>query len=76
MQKKIVKKIIAGKADYNIGLKSNQPILYKDVEDYFLEFEKELSCIKTYDKGHGRIKNENTDFYGLNKKRNGKAYKA
>ncbi len=54
-QKKIVKKIIDGKADYTIGLKSNQPILYKDVDNYFLEFKKELPCIKTYDKGHGRI---------------------
>ena len=52
---RIVKKIIDGKADYTIVLKSNQPILYKDADDYFLEFEKELPCIKTYDKEHGRV---------------------
>lgn len=54
-QKKIVRKIIENKADYTIGLKNNQPMLYKDVVDYFSEFEKELSTVCTRDKGHGRI---------------------
>lgn len=54
-QKKIVEKIIDMGADYNIGLKNNQPMLYRDAEDYFSEFGKEMPCIKTYDKGHGRI---------------------
>lgn len=37
-QKKIVEKIIDKKADYTIGLKQNQPALYKDTEDYFKAF--------------------------------------
>ncbi len=54
-QKKIVEKIKKKKADYVIGLKQNQPAFYKDVEDYFNEFSKEISSIVTNDKGHGRI---------------------
>ncbi|MCD7943758.1 MAG: ISAs1 family transposase [Clostridia bacterium] len=41
-QKKTVEKIIEKKADYTIGLKENQPVLYKDCEDYFHDFHKEL----------------------------------
>lgn len=41
-QKKIVKKIIDKKADYTIGLKQNQPELYKDTEDYFRAFSADI----------------------------------
>lgn len=53
-QKKIVEKIIDKKADYTIGLKQNQPVLYKDTEDYFNEFFAKLPSKTTIDKGHGR----------------------
>ena len=52
-QKKITEKIIQKKADYVIGLKQNQPMLYKDAEDYFNEFSSELPVICTNEKGHG-----------------------
>ena len=54
-QKKIVEKIIKKKADYAIGLKQNQPVLYKDTEDYFNEFCDDIPMKSTLDKGHGRI---------------------
>jgi len=54
-QKKIVEKIIEKRADYTIGLKQNQPALYKDTEDYFNEFSAEIPLKTTLDKGHGRI---------------------
>ena len=54
-QKKIVEKIISKKADYTIGLKQNQPALYKDAEDYFNEFSNDLPSKITLDKEHGRI---------------------
>lgn len=54
-QKKIVEKIIEKKADYTIGLKQNQPLLYKDTEDYFNEFSDNIPSKITLDKGHGRI---------------------
>ena len=54
-QKKIVEKIIRKGADYVIGLKQNQPALYKDAEDYFNEFTSEIPVKTTLDKGHGRI---------------------
>ena len=54
-QKKIVEKIIDRKADYTIGLKQNQPALYKDTEDYFKEFSANISSKTTIEKGHGRI---------------------
>ena len=54
-QKKIVEKIIDKKADYVIGLKQNQPSLYKDTVDYFNEFFSNISSKTTFDKGHGRI---------------------
>ena len=54
-QKKITEKIIQKGADYSIGLKQNQPILYKDTEDYFNEFSSEVPVICTNEKGHGRI---------------------
>ena len=54
-QKKIIEKIIKKKADYTIGLKQNQPTLYKDTEDYFNEFSADIPSKTTLDKGHGRI---------------------
>lgn len=54
-QKKIVEKIAGYKADYTIGLKKNQPVLYKDTEDYFNEFSKEIPSKIIIEKGHGRI---------------------
>lgn len=54
-QKKTVEKIIDKKADYTIGLKKNQPVLYKDTEDYFNEFSADIPSKTTLDKGHGRI---------------------
>ena len=54
-QKKIAEKIIDKKADYTIGLKQNQPTLYKDAEDYFKEFSVNIPSKTTIEKGHGRI---------------------
>ena len=54
-QKKIVEKIIDKKADYTIGLKQNQPALYKDTEDYFKAFSADIPSKPTIEKGHGRI---------------------
>ncbi|MCM1525394.1 MAG: ISAs1 family transposase [Ruminococcus sp.] len=54
-QKKIFEKIIEKKADYKIGLKLNQPALYKDAEDYFNEFSADIPSKTTLNKGHGRI---------------------
>ena len=54
-QKAIVKKIRDGKADYVMGLKGNQPALLEDVSLYFRDFSKELSCLVTRDKDHGRM---------------------
>ena len=53
-QKKIVKRSI-GKADYCIAIKDDQPTLCKDVEDYFHDYGKKASALKTVEKGHGRI---------------------
>ena len=49
-QKKIVEKIIEKKADYTIGLKQNQPALYKDTGDYFNEFSADIPSKTTLDK--------------------------
>ncbi|MFG6348671.1 MAG: ISAs1 family transposase [Lachnospiraceae bacterium] len=54
-QKKIVEKITSSNADYTIGLKQNQPALYKDAEDYFNAFSFGLPALETKEKGHGRI---------------------
>jgi len=54
-QKKIVEKIVEKEADYTIGLKQNQPALYKDAEDYFNEISAHIFSKTTLDKGHGRI---------------------
>ena len=60
-QKKIVQKITEGKADYCIALKENQPTLFKDAEDYFLEFAADSEKTVTSEKGHGRI--ETREYY-------------
>lgn len=54
-QKKIIEKIVEKKADYVIGLKQNQPTLYKDAEDYFNECSAGISSKTTLEKDHGRI---------------------
>ncbi len=54
-QKRIVQKIRAGKADYVISLKNNQPALLEDVSLYFQDFSDELPCIIIKEKDHGRI---------------------
>ena len=54
-QKKIIKKIVDQNADYCIALKENQPNLFKDTKDYFLEFMNECEKNKFSEKGHGRI---------------------
>lgn len=60
-QKKIVHKIAENNADYCIALKENQPNLFKDTEDYFLEFANESEKNKVSEKGHGRI--ETREYY-------------
>ena len=54
-QKKIVQKITDGNADYCIALKENQPNLFKDTEDFFVEYSAENETVSTSEKGHGRI---------------------
>lgn len=54
-QKKIVEKIVERKADYTIGLKQNQPMLYQDTKDYMDAFSTQLPSLYTIEKGHGRI---------------------
>ena len=54
-QKTIVQKIQDGKADYVIGLKGNQPSLLENISLYFQDFSKDLPCLVTRDKDHGRI---------------------
>jgi hypothetical protein len=41
-QKNIVEKIKNAKSEYTIGSKQNQPVLYKDCEEYFKIFSSEL----------------------------------
>src|SRR6266496_3651886 len=55
-QVEIADKIVAHKADYLLPLKSNQPTLEDDVEDYFRTAPAdELVSQTTVEKGHGRI---------------------
>lgn len=54
-QKKIVKKICEGDADYVIALKENQPGLFENVTLYFEHFSDEMPAFVTKDKDHGRI---------------------
>ncbi len=53
-QKKIVEKITEKGADYVIGLKQNQPTLFKIAENYFNEYSDKISAEVTYDHSHGR----------------------
>lgn len=62
-QKEIVAKIQAGKADYVIGLKSNQLTLFTDTALYFEGFSEEMPCAVTNEKDHGRI--EKREYYLL-----------
>lgn len=54
-QKEITKKITENKADYVIGLKENQKVLYQDAELYFKDFSSEMETFETLDKDHGRL---------------------
>ncbi|MCI9078594.1 MAG: ISAs1 family transposase [Lachnospiraceae bacterium] len=73
-QKKIVEKIIGSNVDYTIGLKQNQPALYKDTEDYFNAFSSELPMLKTNEKVYGKIEKQEyrllTDISWLEQRRN------
>ncbi len=53
-QKQIATKICAKGADYVLGLKLNQPMLYENVKLYF-ENETSAWYHETYEKDHGRI---------------------
>ncbi len=54
-QKEITKKITENKADYVIGLKENQPVLYHDAELYFDTMKQGLPTHETLEKDHGRL---------------------
>ncbi len=58
-QKKIVRKIADGKADYCVALKENQPMLYQDTADYFQKFASDSHKTSTSEKGHVLIKRIN-----------------
>ena len=79
-QKKIVEKIILKKADYTIGLKQNQPMLYQDAEDYFNEYGAKLPSKIIHEKNHGRIEKREyrilTDLSWLEQKGEWKGLKA
>lgn len=59
-QKEIAEQIIAGKGDYVLALKDNQPTLCDAVEQYFVDVHEneptssEVRAHTTKDKGHGR----------------------
>jgi predicted transposase YbfD/YdcC len=59
-QKEIAAQIVAKEGDYVLALKENQPALYEQVSDYFLEqWEKggpgrKLRCHREAEEGHGR----------------------
>lgn len=60
-QKEIAKKIINGKADYVLALKENQPLLYRETEEYLQAAVNdsrnypEIQKTETKEKGHGRL---------------------
>lgn len=60
-QKGITKTMAAQKADYVLGLKENQPLLYRETKEYFQAAFAEpkrypaIQMEETLDKGHGRI---------------------
>lgn len=62
-QKEIAKQIIEQKGHYCLAVKTNQPVLYEEIKDYFSYAEKEepetLSIYQTIEKNHGRIEKRN-----------------
>lgn len=62
-QTEIVEKIVAAGADYVLAVKSNQPQLHDDIQDFFSEAERmSFECLdfesrSTTDGDHGRIEN-------------------
>ena len=58
-QKPIAKQIVEQKGHYCLAVKTNQPLLYEEVKEYFSYAEKEepekLSTYRTIEKNHGRI---------------------
>lgn len=60
-QKETVRKIVEKEADYVLGLKDNQPTMFREVREYFNAAQKEpqnyqaVKSITTKDCGHGRI---------------------
>src|SRR5215813_2884645 len=65
-QKAIAAQIVAKEADYVLALKENQPTLYEQVSDYFLEqLDKEgphrkLRHHREVEEGHGRSETRDT----------------
>lgn len=71
-QKKIIDKIVKEKkADYVAALKGNHETLYKEVEEYFADLErdgfppKKVQLYETLEKGHGRIE-KRSYYYSTN----------
>ena len=62
-QKPIAKQIVEQKGHYCLAVKTNQPILYEEIKEYFSYAEKEepekLSTYQTIEKNHGRIEKRN-----------------
>jgi predicted transposase YbfD/YdcC len=59
-QKKIIKDIIAKKANYVIAVKENQPTLHQEIELFFKGVDSQtlpltLPTLRTFDKDHGRM---------------------
>jgi predicted transposase YbfD/YdcC len=65
-QKEIAAQIVAKEADYVLALKENQPTLYEQVSDYFLEQlgkegpDRELRHHREVEEGHGRSETRET----------------
>jgi predicted transposase YbfD/YdcC len=65
-QKEIAAQIVAKEADYVLALKENQPTLYEQVSDYFLEQleeegpERKLRHHREVEEGHGRSETRET----------------
>ena len=65
-QKEIAAQIVAKEADYVLALKGNQPTLYEQVSDYFLEQlekggpERKLRHHREVEEGHGRSETRET----------------
>jgi predicted transposase YbfD/YdcC len=65
-QKDIAAQIVAKEADYVLALKENQPALYGQVSDYFLEqldkegSERKLRHYREVEEGHGRTETRET----------------